>query len=135
MSHHVRKAREILVEVRNEIGAGAKVFAVLAEAGVNITGLVGYSYSGKGRKAGLHLVLDDVARGKRALAKAGYKAVDFDVVLVDMPNRPGALARAAGKLAAAKVDIDYAYATAATKKSALIVFKVSSPAKAIKALL
>jgi len=133
MSHHISKGKETQIDFKNKMGEGAKVAAVLAEAGVNITGMIGYSITKS--KARMFAVLDDPAKGKKALRKAGYQVTDNDVVLAHLPNRPGAFAKAAAKLAAAKVDIDYAYATAATKKTSLMVFRVNSPAKAIKALL
>ena len=52
---------------------------------------------------------------EHALTKAGYKFVKEEVLYVELKNRPGALAKAVEKLAKAKIDVRYAYATAYTK--------------------
>ena len=60
---------------------------------------------------------------KQAMTKAGYKFGVEEVVFVEIKNRPGALAKAVEKLAKAKIDVRYVYATAYTKaqKTAAVV--------------
>jgi len=126
------KAKEIAVEVKNKPGAGAAVLAVLADAKVNLKAFNGYAQTkSKGR---LLFVPEDYAAASKALKKAKIKYAASDVVLVDLANKPGAMAEACAKLAAKNINIDYAYAVAATKKSALAVFRAPGPAKVIKAL-
>jgi hypothetical protein len=51
----------------------------------------------------------DLAEG--ALKKAGYRYASEDVLFEEIKNRPGALAKAVEKLANAKINIKYTYAT------------------------
>jgi hypothetical protein len=132
----VCKSKEIIVEMKNQVGAGADVFALLADAKINVAGFVGYSEGGKKvpKKAWVHLVPEDYASARKLLKKAGYPLESGDVVLAEMPNKPGSLAAAAKKLADKNVNLYYAFASTATKGKAVVAFKVDSPAKAIKAL-
>jgi hypothetical protein len=126
------KAKEIIVSFDEVIGGGAKVFRLLADAKINIVAVCGYAMegcatidflTGRGQEA----------KAKAVLKKAGYDVETADVITVTLNDKPGALAAVAEKLAAAKVNIEYAYATVKGAK-ALAVFNVSSPAKALKAL-
>ena len=113
------KAKEVVVQLKNTPGAGAEVFAALAEAKVNMDAMVGYKESA--RKAAVHFIPSDFAKAKQVLKKAGFKAAAIDVVVVEMPNKAGSLAEVSAKLAAKKINIHYAYATAATKGKVVVV--------------
>jgi hypothetical protein len=61
--------------------------------------------------------------------------VEDDVLMIDGDNKPGSLARIAHQLAAAKVNIEYAYcATSPNAKKGLLILRVSDAKKALKAL-
>jgi len=126
----VQKAKEISVPMKNEAGAGAAIFKVLADAKVNLISICGY---GEKKKAVMMFVCDDYAAAKKALKKAKFKSTAVDVLLVDLSNKPGAMAMVTEKLAAKNISIDYTYATT-SGKNAMAVFRVPGPAKAIKAL-
>ena len=53
----------------------------------------------------------------RALSKAGYLFAEEEVLFLELSNRPGALAKAIEKLARARINIRYAYATASPPPS------------------
>lgn len=129
------KVKEFNVIVQNVTGAGAAVFGALAAAKINLKAVCGWT-SDKDGNAVLQFLVDpgQEAEARAALTQAKFKVKTTDVIAVDVRNKVGAMAEVTGKLAAANVDIDYAYAAAATKKSALLVLRVSSPAKAVKAL-
>jgi hypothetical protein len=73
----------------------------------------------------------------RALTKAGYLFAEEDVVFLELTNRPGALARAVEKLAKARIDIRYTYATASPrsrKVAAVVAVSQGETARALKLL-
>jgi hypothetical protein len=59
----------------------------------------------------------------RELSRKGYRFAAEDVLFLEMKNRPGALAKAVEKLARARINVRYAYATASsrTKRTAAVV--------------
>lgn len=74
-------------------------------------------------KGGIRLLVLNRDVAVRALAKAGYLFAEEEVLFLELTNRPGALARAIEKLARARINIRYAYATASprTRKAAAVV--------------
>jgi hypothetical protein len=73
----------------------------------------------------------------RALSKAGYLFAEEQVLFLELTNRPGALAKAVEKLAKARIDIRYAYATAsptAKKTAAVIAVPEAELPRAVKLL-
>jgi hypothetical protein len=126
------KVKVMQVTVPDTIGAGAKVLSALAEAKVNMVAFCGYTM---GKDATMTFIVEP---GKEAAAKAAMKAIKckttaIDAVVVALANKAGALAIVLEKLAAAKVNLDYAYATTAGRNAAAVL-TVSSVAKALKAL-
>lgn len=123
-------AQQLVVTVANRPGALARVAGALAENRINITGV-----DSSGPRRQIRLLVSSPGRGLRALKKAGVRARVEDVVLVTLGDRPGALARAARKLAARKININYAYGTVARgARRAAIVFGVSNPRRAWRAV-
>lgn len=121
-------AQQLTVAAANRPGTLARVCAALAASKINICGL---NASGVSRQ--IRLLVTNPARARRALQKAGHRARVEDVVVVTLADRPGTLARAAAKLARARININYAYATVARGgKRAAIVFGVSNPRRAAR---
>jgi len=103
--------KELAVTVINKIGVLAEVSRILADHGLTIDGISGYSK--EDNTAVLLLVVDDILRAGEALSKAGYKAIkENEVVLLDIDNKPGALKNLTAKLAIHDIDIKYLYGTA-----------------------
>jgi hypothetical protein len=59
--------------------------------------------------------------------------VETDVLALDLQDKPGKLAEAAGKLARAKVNIEYAYGSSDTTHGTVFV-RVSDAKKAVAVL-
>ena len=110
MIKNANLGKEIVISVPNKVGVLANISKVLADHGINVEGIAGYSANNEAR---IMLVADDTLRAKEALIKAGYKsAKENEVVLVILENNPGALKSLSAKLVAEKIDIKYTYATA-----------------------
>ena len=102
---------ELCLRLPNSPGALNRVCQVLADAGVN---LVALTVEAAGT---LRMVTDNPLRAAGALEEADYRADQRDVLFVEVPNGPGALADTARLLAGAGVNVEYVYATASEGQS------------------
>jgi hypothetical protein len=131
----VRTAVEITATFTDTIGLTAKVAAVVAAENVNILAATGYSASSLRRNATFTLVVDDFTRAARALERIGAEEIhESSILMVETPNKVGALERVAKLIADAGINIYYFYATTSTGKTATSVIKTADDAKAIKVL-
>ncbi len=90
------------ITIPNKTGEGAKVLTALNEAGVNMTGFWGYPV--KGKKAQLDIAPADEKVFAKAAKKLGLEVgAKRKAFLVTGEDRPGAVAEALGKLAAAGI--------------------------------
>ncbi|HEY8807207.1 MAG TPA: ACT domain-containing protein [Candidatus Limnocylindria bacterium] len=127
-------ATELTLKVPNRAGQLAAISTALGDAGVNIASLAGSTLGGKGL---VHIVVadKDAARARRALKKAKLRvASDRKLLEVRLSDKPGSLARIAGRLAKGRVNVDSAYVTGTGKRSTTIGFSVKDARKAKKAL-
>ena len=102
------KATQLTLTLQSKPGVLAKVCQALARAGVNITAICAAETAGRGK---LRLVVSDPGRAKEALKAAKLRCGEEQVLMLTLEDRPGALARVAERLAAAKINIKCAYAT------------------------
>ena len=133
MVKNVNLAKEIVVTAENKVGLLAGMSKILADHGINIEGVAGYEM---GNEAKLMFVVSDTLRAKEALEKAGYnKTKEYEVIVVDLENKPGALKGITAKLAAEKIDIKYMYGTTCSEGCpARIILATDSNEKALVAL-
>jgi hypothetical protein len=130
-----RTAKEITATFRDSIGLTAKVAAAVAVARVNILAATGYSASGMRKNATFNLVVDDFVKAEKALDRIGAEDIhESSIIMVETPNKVGALQRVAKIIADADIDIYYFYATTSSGKTATSVIKTANDKKAIKAL-
>ncbi len=121
---------QLSVTMANTPGQLARLGAALARAKVNIEAISVVDSSEVGV---VRLLTSSASKARSALKKAGLGVVQQPVLVLKLPNEPGALSRAARKLAAAKINIDYVYGSAAgAGKMSTIVFGVSDIGKAVK---
>jgi hypothetical protein len=84
MKTNVTMEKEIVVKVPDKVGTAMLVAGAIAEADVNIKAICGYSVDHDGH---LRVVTSDNAKAMDALAKAGFKAEEHDVVRCEVaPN-------------------------------------------------
>jgi hypothetical protein len=124
------RATQITVSLKSKTGVLAQLAKTLADARVNIASLSADAVSGRGK---IRLIVNKAGDAKRALRRAKYRFSEEPAFIVRLRNKPGSLARVAGRLAKARVNIKSAYATTAGRGAA-IVFTVGSVAKARKVL-
>ncbi|HHT9118277.1 MAG TPA: ACT domain-containing protein [Candidatus Hypogeohydataceae bacterium YC38] len=120
--------RQISLVLENLPGTLAEICSTLAQKEVNILGL---SISDMVDTGELRMIVSHTEKAKRLLEARGYDVLESEVLLVEMSNRPGVLAKIAEKLAKGKVNIEYAYCAASRKEGNVMgVLKVSDTTRA-----
>ncbi len=126
----IRKAKQFTVCLPNKPGTAAKFLAALGK-----TNLMAVSVVDSFDCSTIRLVPSNATQAARVLAKARICSTTQPVLVVDLPNLPGALLKICRKLGRAKVNIEYFYASAGSKAAdAPVVLRVGSIAKAMQAL-
>jgi hypothetical protein len=116
----------------NKPGVLANVIGALAKARINIVALTLTDYSEQGV---LRVVCENSAGARVVLGKAHDRWTETDVLVLELPNEPGAFASVAQKLADEHVNILYAYCTGGARGGqTTAVFKLVDPKKAMKVL-
>jgi len=130
-----KAAKEITVTFPDCQGLTARVAAAVAGENVNILAATGYCASEMRRNATFTLIVNDIARVEKALEKIGaYDIHESSVIIVETPNRVGALERISKLIADAGINIYYFYSTSGSAKTAICVFKTEDDKKAMKIL-
>lgn len=102
------KDTQISVFLANKHGELARITGHLARFNVNIKAI---SVSDGMDYGVARMIVNDVDRALTALCEVGCGFITTDVVVSEIPDRPGALSELCGKLADAKINIRYIYAT------------------------
>lgn len=115
------KALQLNLKLRNEPGTLARLCRDLADKGVNLLAL--HAPDIRAKNGPIRLLVANPALATKKVKEAGYAFTEEEVLVVDITNRPGAIAKAMEKLARAKIDIKYAYATAYSRarKTATVI--------------
>lgn len=125
----VRQTKEIVVEVRNDIGVLHEVSRIVAEKGVNIMAIMG---TVQGGRAIIRMVTEDNLRVTDALRARNYTPQELDAVMAEVPHSVGVLRSLTEKLGKANIDIDVLYASAGSDDPrCVIVFSTTNNARAI----
>lgn len=83
----------------------------------------------------LRMVVEDAKRARQTISSLGLPSTETDVLLAELPNRPGALADVVGRLATAHINVNYAYCTTgAPNGKTLGIFKVGDTNKAMQVM-
>jgi hypothetical protein len=124
-----RTERELSVICEDRPGTLSQLAKLLSSAKVNI---LATSCSPTGVQSAVRVIVDDVARAKKAFDQDHISYTEHEVLYVELTNLPGALAEFAGKLAAQNINITTAYGAANKgSKKAVIIFRVSDLDKAL----
>jgi hypothetical protein len=124
----VPKVKQLTVSCDNIPGSLARVAGIIGGAKVNILAL---NASAAGAMGYIQFVVDNGAKAKKALKRAGYSCYEEIVLHTTLPNVPGALAQFVKKLSAKNINIGACYQTTVKgSKSASVVLAVSHPESA-----
>jgi hypothetical protein len=128
----VKTSKQISVFLENKPGRLANVLSALAREKVNIAAL---TVMDSHEHSVLRVVADDTARAAQVIKSLGTPQAETDVLLVELRNQPGALAHVCEVLAAAHVNIEYAYCSSGGRNGRVYgIFRVSNTEKAMRAL-
>ena len=119
---------ELSLRIQNSPGALRNICQRLTEERINILAL--------NLEAGgtLRLVVDNPLHAAATLEEQKHSVARCDVLVIQLPNDPGALESASGLLAKAGVNVEYAYGSAVEDHAmASIVAGVEDPQRAAMA--
>lgn len=114
---------ELYVRTYNDTGAGARIFSLLAELGINVIAYNGWEAA---KEAFFLIVVDgqqDTALN--ALIATGFMVEARAVLTVDLTNRPGSLVALLRTLSDANIDIIYSYASGAGAERTKVILQTS----------
>ena len=116
----------------NKPGVLAQVTGALAAAKVN---LVAVTLVDSQEHGVLRVVTEKPEQARSVLKKLNLPLTETEVLSIDLPNRPGALADVATLLGTNHININYAYVTSGAAGGRTTgVFKVADQSKAIHVL-
>lgn len=120
------RERQITAVLENRPGELAKLCEALREQDVNITALM--VVEGRAR-----IMVDDSLRAGSVLESMGISYTSAEVICLEIPDKPGAVADVADKMANEGINIDFAFAsTVPGQGTATVVFAVSDVDRAAK---
>jgi len=128
----MKVCKQLSVFMENKPGTLALVSGALAARKINI---LAFSISDAVDHGVVRMVVSNAMQAAHLLGEGGMMVVESDVLALDLPNKPGALARLAHRLSKARVNIEYAYgSTGGTKGKAQVILKVDNAPRARRLL-
>ena len=122
-------ATEFTVKLPDRPGQLAKLAMAFGDAKVQLRGIAAQ----KGT-VGLLVADKDAAKARRALKKAGIRAREGKTLEMRLQDKPGSLARTAGRFGKGKVNITSMYVLAPGRGNVGVAFGVKNASKAKRAL-
>ena len=123
--------KQFNVFVNDKIGELARVTEALAQSAINIRGLATDKF---GPKPTVKVITDDETSTRKALAKGGFAFEESEVLVVDLIDRPGEIARIARKAAKAGVNIDSVFLIGKRGTPAALALATKDSQKVVKFL-
>jgi hypothetical protein len=123
---------QLALFLENRPGTLAAVCDALAEAKINIFAL---TISDTVDHAVVRMVVSDTNKALSIFEAHGTLVVENDVLMLEHDNRPGTLSEIAKKLAANKINIEYAYMTGGPHlRRGLLILRTNNVKKATEVL-
>ena len=124
--------KQLSVFIENKPGTLALLSGALGARKINI---LAFSILDAVVDGVIRMVVSNPVQAAHLLGEGGLMVVESDVMAMDLPDKPGSLARLADRLSKARVNIEYAYATAGgTKGKARVSLKTDNIRRARRAL-
>lgn len=120
--------KDLTVILQERPGTLADMAELLEKEGINIEGICGTKFQGGGF---IHILVEDAAKARRVLEANELKvSKERDVLIKDIEDRPGTLAKLTRQLANAEVNIEVIYLATKTR----VVIGVDKIEKALTVL-
>lgn len=124
--------KQLSVMLPNKPGQLAALCARLAAARVNVRAISVVETTEQGI---VRMVVDKTVAARKVVKAMKVGCVEASVILAELPNKPGAMAKAAAKLERAGVNIQFVYGSVGLgAREAVAVFGVDNVAKARKVM-
>jgi hypothetical protein len=128
----MQTTKQISVFLENKPGRLANVLLALARDKVNITAL---TVMDSHEHNVLRFVVDDVDKARKILKELSTPLTETEVLLVELRNQPGELARVCELLGAEHINIEYAYCSSGGRNGKTLgIFKVTNAVKAMRVI-
>ena len=125
-------ATQFSISLINKPGVLAQVAKALADEKVNI---VAMTLADSDEHGVMRLVVEDPPAARPVITKLNLPTTETDVLVLELSNRPGALAAVATSLAQDHINIRYGYVTSGAPGGRTTgIFKVADIKKALKLL-
>jgi hypothetical protein len=126
------KVLQISIFVENKSGRLAEVTEILAQHEINIRAL---SLADTADFGILRLIVNDTEKAKKILKDNGFTLSQNEVVALEVPDRPGGLAKILRTLQGKGINVEYMYAfVQKCEGNAVLIFRFDEIEKAIDAL-
>lgn len=119
------------MEIGDVPGSLGDLAAGLAERGINIEAMAGFSHGGK---AVLGIVTDDDTRTKILLEGKGLRFQEEELMTMKLPNKPGELARITKKMGENRINLKAVVTLNTGQRETEFGFAVDNPSK-VRALI
>ncbi len=123
--------KQLSVFLENKTGRLNEVTQILGNAGINMSA---FSVADTSEFGILRMIVSEPEKALSILKDADFSVRLTDVICLNSPNEPGALARALNILSGENVFIEYLYAYSMDDKTANIVLKPDNIQKCIEVL-
>lgn len=123
--------KQLSVFLENKTGRLNEVTQLLGNAGINMSA---FSVADTSEFGILRVIVSDPEKALTILKEAEFSVRLTDVICLNSPNEPGAMARALDILSGENVFIEYLYAYSMNDQSANIVLKPDNIQKCIEVL-
>jgi hypothetical protein len=124
--------KQISVFVENKKGRLARITDVLGQAGID---LIALSIADTTNFGIMRCIVSDPDKTIELLRSHGFTASTTEVIVAEVPDKPGGLAGVLKTLDMAGISVEYLYSFVRTHgKNALILFRVEEVDAAVKAL-
>jgi hypothetical protein len=123
--------KQLSVFLENKTGRLNEVTQILGNAGINMSA---FSVADTSEFGILRMIVSEPEKALSILKEADFSVRLTDVICLNSPNEPGALARALNILSGEEVFIEYLYAYSMDNKTANIVLKPDNIQKCIEVL-
>jgi hypothetical protein len=114
--------KQVSVFLENKIGRLNDVTQILGKNGINISA---FSIADSSEFGVLRMIVPDPEKAISVLKENNFSAKTTNVVLLNAPNKPGALAKTLQILNSEEVFIEYIYAFSMNEQTAVVVIKPS----------
>lgn len=127
------KVEQIAIFLENKSGRMAEITAILAQNGINIRAM---SLADTADFGILRLIVNDTGNAQKILKDNGFTVGITEVVVVEVSDQPGGLAKVLQIIKQGEINIEYMYAfTQKSGETGLIIFRFDELDSAIDILM